>query len=132
MSNTTLSYNTDAARIAAAPVTTGAAAASPHPFAAPSAQTDSDEALKLLQLDVERLIDAYEIDVHCHGCARIYQRSIGWLRVRSTMECEQCHAIIVLRTSVMNEEMRRVGRQLRKLQQQLAEMIERAVGILGQ
>lgn len=132
MSNSTLGYHTDAARSTAAPATPPAAAPSPHPFAAPPAHIDPNEALKLLQLDIERLIDAYEIDVSCHGCARIYQRSIGWLRVRSTMECEACHALIVLRTSVMNEEMRRIGRQLRKLQQQLAEMIERAVGILGQ
>ena len=63
----------------------------------------------------------------------MYQRSISWLRVRSTLDCEHCQAtIVMLRTSVMNEEMRRVARQLRKLQQQLAEMIERAVGILGQ
>jgi hypothetical protein len=48
------------------------------------------------------------------------------------MECPNCQATIVLRTSVMNEEMRRIGRQLRKLEQQLAQMIERAVGILGQ
>jgi hypothetical protein len=105
---------------------------SPHPFAAAPEPTSSDEALKLLQLDVERLIDAYEIDVTCHNCAAVYQRSIGWLRNQSTMECAKCQATIVLRTSVMNEEMRRVARQLRKLQQQLGEMIERAVGILGQ
>jgi hypothetical protein len=92
----------------------------------------SSEAMKVLQLDVERLIDAYEIDVICHSCSTVYHRSIGWLRVRSTMECDRCQATIVLRTSVMNEEMRRVGRQLRNLQQQLGEMIERAVGILGQ
>jgi hypothetical protein len=92
----------------------------------------SSEAMKVLQLDVERLIDAYEIDVICHNCATVYQRSIGWLRARSTMECDHCQATIVLRTSLMNEEMRRVARQLRNLQQQLGEMIERAVGILGQ
>jgi hypothetical protein len=97
-----------------------------------SADPRSSEAMKVLQLDVERLIDAYEIDVHCHSCGTVYQRSIGWLRVRSTMECDHCQAAIVLRTSVMNEEMRRVARQLRNLQQQLGEMIERAVGILGQ
>jgi hypothetical protein len=85
-----------------------------------------------LQLDVERLIDAYEINVTCHGCGRVHQRSIGWLRARTTMDCDQCQAAIVLRTSVMNEEMRRVDRQLRNLQQQLGAMIERAVGILGQ
>ncbi len=98
---------------------------------APVMSTNPD-ALKVLQLDVERLIDAYEIDVACHGCQSVYQRSIGWLRVQSSMECAQCHATIVLRTSVMNEEMRRIGRQLRTLEQQLAQMIERAVGILGQ
>jgi hypothetical protein len=84
------------------------------------------------QLDVERLIDAYEIDVICHGCGTLYQRSIGWLRARTTMDCDQCQAAIVLHTSVMNQETRRVGRQLRNLQQQLGAMIERAVGILGQ
>ncbi len=94
--------------------------------------TGSNAALKILQLDVERLIDAYEIDVTCHSCAAVYQRSIGWLRMRSTMECESCQSTIVLRTSLMNEEMRRIARQLRKLQQQLGEMIERAVHILGQ
>ena len=99
--------------------------------AAPVVSTSSD-ALKVLQLDVERLIDAYEIDVACHSCRTVYQRSIGWLRVQSSMECAHCQATIVLRTSVMNEEMRRIGRQLRKLEQQLAQMIERAVGILGQ
>jgi hypothetical protein len=98
----------------------------------PSEDPRSREAMKVLQLDVERLIDAYEIDVICHSCSSVYRRSIGWLRVRSTMECEHCQASIVLRTSVMNEEMRRVARQLRNLQQQLGEMIERAVGILGQ
>ena len=102
------------------------------PFGAAPAAIANDEALKTLQLDVERLIDAYEIDVVCHNCHAIYQRSIGWLRLQSSMECAKCQATIVLRTSVMNEEMRRVARQLRKLQQQLGEMIERAVGILGQ
>ncbi len=92
----------------------------------------SSEALQVLQLDIERLIDAYEIDVTCQNCRTVYRRSIGWLRVQSSMECENCQAIIVLRTSLMNEEMRRVARQLRKLQQQLGEIIERAVGILGQ
>jgi len=38
----------------------------------------------------------------------------------------------VLHTSVMNEQMRRVDRQLRNLQQQLGAMIKRNVGILGQ
>jgi hypothetical protein len=101
----------------------------------PAAAADSaasNLALQTLQLDVERLIDAYEIDVTCHSCHAVYQRSIGWLRQQSSMDCPQCQATIVLRTSVMNEEMRRVARQLRKLQQQLGEMIERAVGILGQ
>jgi rRNA maturation endonuclease Nob1 len=87
---------------------------------------------KVLQLDVERLIDAYEIEVTCHSCRTVYPRAIGWLRVQPSMECPNCQATIVLRTSVMNEEMRRIGRQLRKLEQQLAQMIERAVGILGQ
>jgi hypothetical protein len=98
----------------------------------PSEDPRSSEAMKVLELDVERLIDAYEIDVLCHGCGTVFQRSIGWLRVRSTMECEHCQAAIVLRTSVMNEQMRRVARQLRDLRQQLGAMIERAVGILGQ
>jgi hypothetical protein len=48
------------------------------------------------------------------------------------MECENCQSSIVLRTSLMNEEMRRVARQLRKLREQLSEMIERAAGILSQ
>ena len=109
-----------------------AASASPHPFAAAPEPTSSSEALKLLQLDVERRIDAYEIGVTCHSCKAVHPRSIGWLRTQSSMECAHCQATIVLRTSVMNEEMRRVARQLRKLQQQLGEMIERAVGILGQ
>ncbi len=104
---------------------------SPHPGTAQQV-SDRDEALKVLRLDVERLIDAYEIDVACHSCRTVYQRSIGWLRVQAAMECAHCHATIVLRTSVMNEEMRRIARQLRKLEQQLAQMIERAVGILGQ
>lgn len=103
-----------------------------HPGATAPLVATSRNALTVLQLDVERLIDAYEIDVACHGCHTVYQRSIGWLRVQSSMECAQCHATIVLRTSVMNEEMRRIGRQLRKLEQQLAQMIEHAVGILGQ
>jgi len=84
-----------------------------------------------LRLDVERLIDAYAIDVKCHSCQAVHQRSIGWLRVQSSMGCERCQALIVLRTSVLNEEMRRVGQQLRKLQQQLEQMIEHAVGMLG-
>jgi hypothetical protein len=101
--------------------------------AAPKVSTGpGSEALKVLRLDVERLIDAYEIEVMCHSCRSVYQRAIGWLRVQPAMECPHCQASIVLRTSVMNEEMRRVGRQLRKLEQQLAQMIERAVGILGQ
>jgi hypothetical protein len=98
----------------------------------PAENLPGREAMNVLQLDVERLIDAYEIDVICHGCGTVHHRSIGWLRARSTLECDQCQATIVLRTSVMNEEMRRVARQLRNLQQQLGEMIERAVGILGQ
>jgi hypothetical protein len=90
------------------------------------------DALNGLQLDIARLIDAYEIDVTCHGCRSVYPRSIGWLRVQPAMECPHCQASIVLRTSVMNDEMRRVARQLRELEQQLAKMIQRAVGILGQ
>jgi hypothetical protein len=109
-----------------------AVASAPLRYAAATDPTSNSEALKLLQLDVERLIDAYEIDVMCHSCRHVYPRAIAWLRTQSSMECEHCQATIVLRTSVMNEEMRRVGRQLRKLQTQLAEMIERAVGILGQ
>ena len=92
----------------------------------------STEALQHLQLDLERLIDAYELEVICHSCKTIHKCAIGWLRVHSTMECATCQSAIVLRTSLMNEEMRRVARQLRKLRQQLTEMIERAAGILGQ
>lgn len=103
----------------------------PQTAATASAANASDPS-KALKLDVERLIDAYEIEVTCHSCRTVHPRSIGWLRVHASMECPQCQASIVLRTSVMNEEMRRVGRQLRKLEQQLAQMIERAVGILGQ
>lgn len=132
MSNTTGRENPERPRGAALPPTASAAPASPHPFAALPDTGATRDALKLLQLDVERLIDAYEIDVACHSCKSVYQRSIGWLRTQSAMECDHCQATIVLRTSVMNEEMRRVARQLRKLQQQLGEMIERAVGILGQ
>jgi hypothetical protein len=92
----------------------------------------SGVALKHLQLDVERLIDAYELDVICHSCNTLHKCAIGWLRVHSTMECDNCQSSIVLRTSLMNEEMRRVARQLRKLREQLSEMIERAAGILRQ
>lgn len=113
-------------------LTPAASTASVHAGGMAPAVSTGPDALKVLQLDIEGLIDAYEIDVACHGCRTVYQRSIGWLRVQSSMECAQCHATIVLRTSVMNEEMRRIGRQLRKLEQQLAQMIERAVGILGQ
>ena len=110
-----------------------APAASPSPVATPAEASPANEAaLKAVQLDVERLIDSYEIEVTCHGCQRVHRRAIGWLRVQPVMECPDCQASIVLRTSVMNEEMRRVGRQLRQLEQQLAQMIERAVGILGQ
>ena len=131
MSNTSR-QGADRPRTPRTPPARPAVPESPHPFAAAPAAHSSSEALKLLQLDVERLIDAYEIDVTCHSCKGVYPRSIGWLRMQSTMECENCRATIVLRTSVMNEEMRRVAKQLRKLQQQLGEMIERAVGILGQ
>ncbi len=88
-------------------------------------------ALKHLQLDVERLIDAYQLDVICHGCNTAHKCAIGWLRVHSTMECTTCQSSIVLRTSLMNEEMRRVALQLRKLREQLSAMIERAAGILS-
>ncbi len=101
------------------------------PHGAPTGETRS-EALKHLQLDLEKLIDAYELDVICHACQTVHQCAIGWLRVHSTMECEHCHSSIVLRTSLMNEEMRRVARQLRKLREQLTEMIGRASGALGQ
>jgi hypothetical protein len=104
----------------------------PRPLAAVPEVNTSRDALNVLQLDIARLLDAYEIDVTCHSCRSVHQRSIGWLRVQPAMECPHCQASIVLRTSMMNEEMRRVGRQLRKLEQQLAEMIQRAVGILGQ
>ena len=67
-------------------------------------------ALQNLQLDVERLIDAYELDVVCHGCQSVHKCAIGWLRVHSTMQCATCQSSIVLRTSLMNEEMRRVAR----------------------
>jgi hypothetical protein len=99
---------------------------------ATAAAIASGAALKHLQLDVERLIDAYELDVICHSCNSLHKCAIGWLRVHSTMECENCQSSIVLRTSLMNEEMRRVARQLRKLREQLSEMIERAAGILRQ
>lgn len=99
---------------------------------ATAATLASGVALKHLQLDVERLIDAYELDVICHSCNTLHKCAIGWLRVHSTMECENCQSSIVLRTSLMNEEMRRVARQLRKLREQLSEMIERAAGILRQ
>ena len=102
----------------------------PGPATAPTAS--GGDALKHLQLDVERLIDAYELDVICHSCQTVHKCAIGWLRAHSTMECENCQSSIVLRTSLMNEEMRRVARQLRKLREQLSEMIERAAGILSQ
>jgi hypothetical protein len=104
----------------------------PHAAATQPGASLEDGVRKELRLDVERLIDAYQIEVTCHSCRTVHPRSIGWLRVQASMECPNCQASIVLRTSVMNEEMRRVGRQLRKLEQQLAQMIERAVGILGQ
>jgi hypothetical protein len=99
---------------------------------ATAASAASGEALKHLQLDVERLMDAYELDVICHSCNTLHKCAIGWLRVHSTMECENCRSSIVLRTSLMNEEMRRVARQLRKLREQLSEMIGRAGGRLRQ
>jgi hypothetical protein len=92
----------------------------------------SGEDLKHLQLDVERLIEAYELEVACHSCKSVHRRAIGWLRVHSTLECETCQSSIVLRTSLMTEEMRRVARQLRKLREQLSESIGRATGILSQ
>jgi hypothetical protein len=114
------------------PTATPCAAADPdRPQGAPTGETRT-EALKHLQLDLEKLIDAYELDVICHGCQAVHKCAIGWLRVHSTMECQQCHSSIVLRTSLMNEEMRRVARQLRKLREQLTEMIGRAAGVLGQ
>jgi hypothetical protein len=126
MSNTTGRHTPGHPRPTSAPLNT------PPTDALPAAADHGDAALKELQLDVERLIDAYEIDVACHTCKHVHQRSISWLRMHSTMECEKCQSAIVLRTSLMNDEMRRVGRQLRKLQQQLGEMITRATGILGQ
>jgi hypothetical protein len=92
----------------------------------------SADALRHLQVDVERLIDAYELDVICHSCKTVHKCAIGWLRVHSTMECTTCQSAIVLRTSLMNQEMRRVARQLRQLREQLSEMIGRAAGILSQ
>jgi hypothetical protein len=109
----------------------GPAAPTPRPPTPPRANPGSD-ALNGLQLDIARLIDAYEIDVTCHSCRSVHPRSIGWLRLQPAMDCPHCQASIVLRTSVMNDEMRRVARQLRELEQQLAKMIQHAVGILGQ
>ena len=82
-------------------------------------------------MDLERLIETYELDVVCHHCQAVHRRTIAWLRVHSTMDCATCHSSIVLRTSLMNDEMRRIARQLRKLREQLAQMIQRASGFLS-
>ena len=58
----------------------------------PSPPESHGAALMHLQLDVERLIDAYELDVICHSCNSVHKCAIGWLRVHSTMECENCQS----------------------------------------
>jgi hypothetical protein len=81
--------------------------------------------------EINALIDAYEIEIHCTCCATTLQRSISWLHKRYMMNCPECRAVIVLRTSTMTEEIRRVARQLRELQSQLIESVDKANSILG-
>jgi hypothetical protein len=89
---------------------------------APQAPATLDE-LKLL-------VDAYEIDVHCSQCTTTIRKPIGWLRTRHVMCCSACNSIIVLRTSLMMEEIRRVGRLMRELQSQLLETVGRVNSML--
>ena len=81
--------------------------------------------------EITALIDAYEIDIHCSRCSTKLQRSISWLHKRYLMNCPECRSVIVLRTSAMTEEIRRVSRQLKELQLQLLESVGKANSILG-
>lgn len=81
--------------------------------------------------EINALIDAYEIDIHCSRCASTLKRSISWLHKRYMMNCPECESVIVLRTSTMTEEIRRVSRQLKELQLQLVESVGKANSILG-
>ena len=103
---------------------------SPAPAPSKSGQL-ADELFELTKMDLEQLIATYELEVLCHHCKAVHKRAIGWLQADSTMECPNCRESIVLRTSLMNDEMRRVARQLRKLREQLTLMIERATARLA-
>ena len=81
--------------------------------------------------EITALIDAYEIDIPCSRCDTTLQRSISWLHKRYMMNCPACQSVIVLRTSTMTEEIRRVGRQLKDLQLQLLASVGKANSILG-
>jgi hypothetical protein len=80
--------------------------------------------------ELKALVDAYEIDVHCSKCATTARKSIDWLRGRHVTNCSNCNAVIVLRTSDMMEEIRRVSRLMRELQTQLLETVGRVNSIL--
>jgi hypothetical protein len=97
-----------------------------HPAAPPRTETETP----VLE-EIHALIEAYEIDIHCSRCTTILQRSISWLHKRYMMNCPECRAVIVLRTSIMTDEIRRVSRQLKDLQLQLLESVGKANSILG-
>jgi hypothetical protein len=88
-------------------------------------------ALSELPADVEKLIDAYEVELECGHCKTSFKRPVAWLRHHNLMSCPGCSATIVLGTSVINEEIRHVAKQMRALQQQLHEVMRRAAGLLG-
>jgi hypothetical protein len=81
--------------------------------------------------EIDALIEAYEIDISCARCRASLRRSISWLQNRYVMNCPDCDSVIVLGTSTMAEEIRRISRRMRELQLQLVERVGKANAILG-
>lgn len=73
--------------------------------------------------EVARLIDSYELEVTCTACRRVVLRPIRFLRQCRQIRCDHCMGIITFEESKLQREIRRIGRQMRRLYKQLSPVV---------
>jgi hypothetical protein len=67
-----------------------------------------------------KIASQHPVEIHCRHCDTRFEMPIGRIRCIAEMSCPSCSAVIVLGTSEVNAQIRKIEKALQKAQQQLA------------
>jgi DNA-directed RNA polymerase subunit RPC12/RpoP len=68
----------------------------------------------------EKHVNQHPVEIHCRQCSARFDVPIEQIRSLREMSCPECAALIVLGTSEIRSQIRRIEKAMRDMQQMLA------------